>query len=823
MNIKELFKKYGVHAIAIVLFAAAAMMYCIPALSGKVIKGEDDLNWRGAAQEGIEYLAKDPSGSWWTNSQFCGMPSYQIGGGGVYQSEKLLSPLKSFADKCVNDPVWKLIFYLTAFYVLLLSFGISPWLSIAGAFAIAFSTYFLTIIPAGHNTKAAAIALTALTFAGFRFIFKKKYILGAVLTMVSVACAYTYHPQMFYYYFLMMGVIWLADLYKHIREKSYKDLITATLVFIFAVGIGIGTRCSNLFANSEYVSQTIRGGSELATASQGGDSEGDSKGLDLEYATYWSYGIDETLTFLIPGFKGGASSMRLDDKSVMYKILKENNIPRNTIKSICQEAPVYWGAQPSTAGNVYMGAIICFLFILGLLVVKGPYKWALLAATVFAVLLSWGKHFMWLTELFYNYFPLYSKFRAVSSVLIVAEISMPLLAFLALKELFEGSTDRQKLQRSLLIAAGSTAAICLFFALFGALIYDFHYEGDSDWIAEVPEWIEDAVYAQRAHFLRADSLRSLVFITLSAIVLWLYMKGKLNNKLTAVLLGAMILVDLWGIDKRYFNDSDFVTPARHSSVFDMEPWEKTLEGDSDPDFRVFNLTGNPFSDSRTSYRHKSLGGYSAAKLSRYQDLINEYLLPGNRSVINMLNAKYFIIKGENGEAELRRNHGALGAAWWVDNVLMVSGAREEIDALDDVDLSTTAVVDEAFKNYIATTGHGVSPRASVSVTKCTPKTVEYEAYSDRDGIVVFSEIYYPYGWKSTIDGKPASHFRANYVLRAMSVPRGRHIIKFVFDPESVRKGDSLAIVFIVIMYLCIAVAVGYWGCTIYKRKKNADA
>lgn len=823
MKFKDYLKKYGAYVLALILFVGTACIYCYPSLNGKVLHAEDDLNWQGAAQEGLEYAWETGEGSWWSNSMFCGMPNYQIGAGASYRSDKLLEPFKRITSKAVVFPVWQLIFYFVCFYILLLAFGISPWLSIVGAFAIGMSTYFLTIIPAGHNTKVAAIALTAVTFAGFKFIFDKKYLLGACLTMVMVCCGYGYHPQMFYYYFLMIGLMWVAELFLHIKNKRYKDMAIATAVFAVSVVIGIGTSMGNFLANKEFVSQTTRAGSELAS-SESGDEEGmSSDGVGLEYATNWSYGIDETLTLLIPGFKGGANAVDLDTDSKLYKSMIKNGATAASAKSFCLDAPMYWGTQPSTAGNVYAGAIVCFLFLLGALIVRGPYKWALLASTLFSIMLAWGHNFMWLTKLVYNYFPLYSKFRAVSSILIVAEIAMPLLGFLGLKAIFEGKVDKKKILRSIYIAAGVTAAICLFFAIFGGMIYDFKFYRDSNWTRNFPEWLAGAVCEQRAALLRADCIRSLIFILISASVVWLYTKEKLKGALTLVILGVLVMADMWGINRRYFNERDYESPKSRQSAFDMQPYEELLAKDNDKDYRVWNLAGNTYNESRTSYRHNSLGGYFSAKLSRYQDLINEHLKKGHMPVANMLNAKYILIKDENDSTVLRSNPYANGSAWWVDNIHMVDGAREEIDALMDVNLYTTAVVDKSFEDYLATKNPGKAQGASVQVLSVSPKAMEYETNSSRDGVVVFSQIYYPFGWKATIDGKPAYHFRANYVLRAMTVPHGRHVIKFVFEPDSVRKGENIAIVFIVLMYLTLAGSIGYGCYGVYRRKKEQKA
>lgn len=803
MEFKKVLKKYSAYAVAAVLFVAAACIYCSPVLSGKKLFAGDIQNYLGASQESRDYHNETGDYTFWNGAMFSGMPNYQIGGG-YYASDRLLGPLsRVFSHR--DNPVRMLILYLVCFFIMMRAFGIGRWMSIAGAFAVTLSSYFLVIIPAGHFTKVTAIALCGVVLGGFHLIFRRKYLLGAVLTLVFVALSFKPHPQMFYYFYMMIGVMWVAEAVSHIREKKWKDLGIATAIFVLATVVGVGTGSSNVFANAEYARETMRGRhSDLVKENAGTPAQ---KGLDLDYATQWSYGIDETMSFLIPGFKGGANTIDVGRNSTLYKELTAQGVSPGMAGDFCTNAPMYWGNQPFTSGNVYVGAIICFLFVLGLYIVKGPYKWALLIATLMSVFLSWGHNLMWLTELFFRYFPMYSKFRAVSSILVVAEVSMPLLAFLALKEIVDGGGDRKYLLSRMWSSAAITAGICLFFALFGSVLYDFTSVGDAAFAGQLPDWAYAAICDQRADLFRSDSLRSAAFIAAAAIVLWLFLKGRMKTGMMAALLGAMIVCDMWGIDRRYFNDGNFVSARQTgSAAFGMTDYEEQILQDPGY-FRVFNLTVNPFSDSRTSCRLKSIGGYSAAKLRRYNDLIDEHLSKMHMPAINMLNTRYFIVDGGNEGPQVRYNPDAMGNAWFVDRLTVVDNANAESDALNSLDLTHEAVLDRSFETSLPDYAPAIPEDASIVLNSHSPKDLDYTCTTSQPGTVVFSEVYYPYGWKATLDGESVDHYRVNYLLRAVNVPAGTHNIHFTFDPDSIRKGNVIATVCIVLMYVMVLGAV----------------
>lgn len=825
---KSFFDKYGAFLAAAVLFLTLGFIYCAPSLQGKVLYAGDNVNAEAAMHECSQFTGETGEYSFWTGAMFSGMPNYQIGGGRV-TSDNLIRPFIKFFQRAGSGrhTAWIIIFYLFCFYFLMRSFKVDRWLSIAGAVATAFSSYFLIIIAAGHLTKPISISYVSLVAAGFYLIFQKKYKLGFVLAMFFTCIGFMRHIQMSYYIFMMIGTFWFAELYIHVKEKRYRDFIVGTLLFAAAVGIGIGAKSTSYLVNKEYVTETMRGGhSDLTQDSPGAQSD---KGLSLDYVTRYSYGLGESLSFMIPGAKGGASSVDLmngkkkGEEPQLYKDLVKNGIDRSSAAQFCRNVPLYWGDQPFTAGNVYMGAAVCFLFVLGLIIIRGPYKWAIAVSVLFSIMLAWGFHFMPLTEFFYNHFPMYSKFRAVSSILIVAEIAMPLLGFLAVKEVYDSLERKDKrltarIQRGIYIAAGITAGISLVLILFSGTI-DFSSPNDTRLKSQLPGFVYQGILNARRELLVSDSWRSILFILLTAGILWVTGNGILKKGWATAILTVVILLDLWPVDRRYFNYDNFVTVNSRNNSFAMYDYEKQILKDPDPNFRVLNLTTDTFNEARTSYYLKSIGGYSAAKLRRYQDLIDRHLSRMSWPVIDMLNTKY-IIANDNGKAVPMPNPDAMGNAWFVESVKVVEDADHEIDALDKIDLHRTAVTDKSFETY-ALQAADAGQDAEVVLTSYSPKCLDYEYVSSRNGTIVFSEIYYPFGWKASIDGEPADHYRVNYVLRAMNVPAGHHRIQFVFDPDSVRKGNIISSAFIILMYL-IMIAGAIFGIREIVNRKNKE-
>lgn len=814
---KTILKKCTPALVALAVFAIISCVYCAPVFQGKELYAGDNLRFKEAVNESVQYHKDTGDYTWWTGSMFAGMPNYQIGGG-HYKSLDLMKPLTKLLHPSHNTRLPLVIMlYFCCFYILFRSVRIDPWLSIVAALAAGLSSYYFIIEPAGHHTKAWSIALMAAVLGGFFLIFRKKYGMGVAITMIFTSMGFSPHPQMAYYVYMLIGVLFLSQLYVHIKEKKYKELIIATSLFAVSTIIGVGTGCNNILANSEYVRETQRGGHSDIDVS---DSAPKTKGLSIEYATQWSYGIDESLTFLIPGFKGNASGYNVGTDSQLYRELTSKGVSRSDAAQFCASVPTYWGEQPFTAGGVYAGAAVCFLFVLGLILVKGPMKWGLLVATFFSFALAWGKNWLGMTELFFNWFPMYSKFRSVSSILIVAEITVPLLGFMAVRELMQGDTDRKTKLRALYTSAAITGGLCLLFAVFGTSMFSFTSSNDASIQAQVPDWLFSAIVAERAAILRSDSFRSFAFIMLAAVVLWLSINDRLKRCYAIAALGVIVVADMWPVDKRFFNDSNFVTSKQFQSGFAMEPYEKAILQDEDPHFRVLNLSVNTFNDSRTSMYLKSLGGYSAAKLRRYQDIIDQYLINVNLDVVSMLNGKYVITRSQDGRIVPQRNPGALGNAWYVESVELAASPTQECSALAQVDLSKTAVIGSDYSDYVK--NFKPAPEgSSIRLTSYAPNALSYVSNSAADGTVVFSEIFYPYGWKAYIDGKPAHIFRANYLLRAMNIPAGQHEIRMEFAPDSVRNGNIIATVFIVIMYVVLAALIAGTLVRVSRQRKSA--
>ena len=815
-NWKSLLPDFIIFAI----FVVASVVYFSPALEGKVIFATDNVNFLSMVHETSEYVAQTGESPYWTNAMFSGMPTYQIGGN-RYAWGKAYGPLIKFFRWGERNALFLMLFYLIAFYVLLRSFKIDKWVSMAGAFAITLSSYFFIIIAASHISKAEALTWMTLVLVGFLLCYRRQYFLGAILIMFFIPLGFFKHLQMSYYVCMLIGVLFFAELYNAFKSKQWKQFGIATAVFIAAFAVGLGIGGADFFANQEYAKETMRGGhSDIVRTDDANQTANKNSGLSLEYATQWSYGIDETLTLLVPNYMGGASGYKLDTDSELYKSLTHAGVPAQSAKQFVQHAPTYWGTQPFTSGPVYVGAIVCFLFVLGLLIVPGPYKWALLIATLFSVLLSWGHNFMPFTELFFKYFPMYSKFRAVSSILVVAEITMPLLALLAVKEIIDRKTADTKPRLStttaIYISAGITAGLCLVLALFGGSIFSFSSPQDA--AMQLPDFALDALIAQRAAMLKADAWRSCLFIVAAAALVWAYNRFKFNTTWLGIALAALVIADMWPVAKRFCNDDNFVTVKQRDKTFAMQPYEKEILKDNSY-FRVLNLSTNTFNDARTGHYLHSIGGYHAAKLRRYQDLIDEHLQRNNLNwdVVNMLNGKYIILPTQNAQPQAQLNPRAMGAAWFVDTLLVVDNANQESDALREIDLHTTAVLDRQFEQYASLTATPHDNSATVELQEYRPNRLTYNSKSSVDKTLVFSEIYYPYGWVARVDGKPVDIFRVNYVLRAINLPAGEHSIVLSFEPQSVKKGNTISIVCMLIMLLTI---IGYIVSYLRPRPKN---
>ncbi len=803
-------KKIAPYLVAIVVFVGFAVLYCSPMLEGKVLLQGDVNNWKGAANEALEYKAQSNETTWWTNSMFGGMPTFQITGS-LPSGEITNHSLRQVLHLGLNETIGILFAYFFGFFLLLLCFGINPWLSIAGSLALGMSTYFFLIIPAGHVTKAVAIGFLAPVIGGVYAIFRQRYWLGAPLIIIYGMACIALHPQMTYYIFMLIGVMVITEIIVHCIERQWKNLLIALGIIGLSFGIVAGTRISWLSMNQSYLKETMRGGhSELTKGQSGKVPSTKDAGLDIKYATDWSYGKGETMTLLIPNWEGGASGYDLGKDSQLSQAMRKQGVPKRDAEQFCQHAPTYRGEKAFTSGAVYVGAIVCFLFLLGLLIVPGPYKWALLFATLMSIFLAWGKNMMWLTELFFNYFPMYNKFRAVESILVVAEVTMPLLGFMGLQKIINGEVEWRKLRNSLFIAGGVTAGICLIAALFvgGA---DMTSSYDAQWKGQVPQWLYDAILDQRAAMAKADAWRSLLFVVLGfALTFWYaWQKQKADKPAYAYVLYAgmavLVLADMVPVNKRFFNDDNFIKAKENEVYFKIQPWEEQILQDESLDYRVLNLNANTFNDSRTSYRLKSIGGYHAAKLRRYQDLIDEHISKMNWSVLNMLNTKYIITR-----QGVYPNPDAMGNAWFVNDVQFVPTPDDESAALNTLNLSRTAVADEKFREVLTCTAQP-NEEDEITLTSYTPNRLKYYAKVANDRVAVFSEIYYPEGWHLYIDDEEAEIGRVNYVLRAAIIPAGEHTIRMAFIPKALKLDKwSMGFVIIGILLSLICLSFPLW-------------
>ena len=825
-------KKLLPDLIAILAFVLLSFAYFFPAdIENRILFQHDTAAGAGAGQEVKEYYEQTGERSRWTNSLFGGMPMYQIAPS--YDSTKSLQWVQKAYQLFLPDYVCLTFMLMLGFYILLRVFGIPVWLAGLGGIMWTFSSYFFILISAGHIWKFITLAYVPPTIAGIVLAYRGKLLWGGILTALFVALQITSnHVQMSYYFFFVILFFVGAYFEKAWRTKTLPQFFKASAVLIVAALVGIAANVSNLYHTYAYSKETMRGKSELV---QTGDAaKQTSSGLDRDYITQWSYGIDETLTLLVPNFKGGASTALSQSETAMSKA---NPMYSSLYGSLTQ----YFGTQPMTSGPVYVGAFVLFLFVLGCFIVKGPLKWALIGATFFSIVLSWGKNFMPLTDFFIDYVPLYNKFRAVSSILVIAEFTIPLLAIFALKRLLEEPEILKQEKKSLGISLLLTAGIALLLAVAPGSI------GSGYVPAQEAQMLQNAVNQQmipanelsgilanlgemRAELVSSDALRSFIIIGIGCSLLWLYASGKLRSSLTIAGITILCLADMWGVNKRYLNDAQFVPHSIRTETFTKTNTDELILQDTSLDYRVLNFATSTFDDNNTSYWHKSVGGYHPAKLRRYQEMIEHHISPEMQAayeaiataggemdsvdankfrILNMLNTKYFIFPaGQQRQTVPILNPHAYGNAWFVNKVQYVNNANEEIDALDSIIPTETAVVDARFKDVLkGTTESYKDSLSSIRLTSYTPNRLTYETNNAQDGIAVFSEIYYPDGWHVTIDGQPAELARADYILRTMYVPAGQHTIEMRFDPTSLHVTEGIAYGALALLVIGIIVAV----------------
>ena len=790
------FKSAMPHLIAVLLFTIVSFVYFYPVLEGKKLNAHDTKVYEGSSKEISDYRDKYGHEPLWTNSMFSGMPAYLIS---VLYPGNLFKHLDNLL-KLYKTPVAALFLSMLGFYIMLLFFRVNPWLAMAGAIAYGFSSYLFVSLSAGHNTKAYAMAWMAPVIGSVVYSFRKHALIGAALFSLFLTMQImANHFQITYYTGIIVLVFGIFELVHAVKEKILPGFLRTLGLLVVGALIAFSVNFAPLYSTWEYSKESTRGKSELSKA------EGTNEtGLDKEYITQWSYGIDESLTFLIPGFRGGATKP-FDTDSETVKALRKNNLGQAQGQLF-----MYWGRQPSTSGPVYFGAVVLFLFILGLLIIRGREKWWILTAVLLSLVLSWGKNLMPFTSLFIDFFPGYDKFRAVSMTLVMAGVLVPLLGFLALREISEGVVNREKAAKSVLIAALITGGLAFIFLLLPGLAGSF-LRPDENALPDSLSWIKDAMISDRKAMLRTDALRSVIFISGGAALIWFYLRNKLKPAVALSGLTLLFIVDQVPVDARFLGSSNFETKRASANSWAPTEADKVILNDQG-EHRVLNLTVSVFNDASTSYHHHSIGGYSGAKMKRYQELIETGLTDDINSLItslrsassmeeaegvlrnlpalNMLNTRYIIL--DPGSAPLVNRYAA-GNAWFVDRVTLVENADAELLAVKTINPAAEAVVDRRFADMVGTLESAGTPGDTIFLTTYEPNLLIYKAELDAERVAVFSEIYYKYGWKAFIDDTPADHFRANYVLRGMTLPAGSHTIKFRFEPESYQTGNRVSL------------------------------
>lgn len=811
------FKRNGVHLAIIGIFIALCFVYFSPALQGKYLYQSDVLQAQGMQKEIMDFKARDGKGPLWTNSMFGGMPAFQIW---VQYPNNVTTYVISFFKNVFPNPIDTVLLYLLGAYFLFCVLKMNPWLAAAGAIAFAFSSYNFQIIDAGHSNKAMAIAFFPPILAGIILTFRRQYLIGAVLTAVFLAIEIrTNHIQMTYYLFIALLIYIGIELYHAVKSKTTKDFIKSFGYLAAAAVLAIAVNAGMLWTTYEYGKETIRGKSNLTT-----DKSEPNNGLDRDYAYQWSQGIGESLTFLVPNAYGGASGANLDENSEVAKTLAAKGIPaEQLIPAMRQLSQVglstYWGDKQFTSGPWYFGAIICFLFILGLFIVKHRIKWWILSAGLLCLLLSFGRHLPFLSDLFFNYFPLYNKFRAVESILVILGFLVPVLAILAFREVAFHTEDPKKLTKNLLYSLYITGGLLLILIVLPTAFLSFKTQNHEAFIEQLTQITNgDRVFADsiaaslvqdRISLARMDALRSLFFVLLGAGLVWALIKKKMNPQLIFIMLAVIVLIDLWNIDRRYLNNDKFVDKSVLAQQFEPRDVDQLIMRDQSH-FRVLDLSsGNPFANSTPSYFHKSLGGYHAAKLKRYQEILDKQFNGAiNEDVLDMLNTKYVITADQNGEKETMKNRStAAGNAWFVQNVEYVKNADEEMMAISSFDPKKVMVVHQEFKPLIDVRKIGYDGNAFIRLTEYHPDRLTYEYSSGRDALAVFSEIWYDKGWNAYVDGEKIPYFRADYILRAAQLPGGNHKLEFKFEPASYYTGETISLIASILLVLGLGYAI----------------
>ena len=781
MENQSFFKRNQTVFLAIIVFFAISYLYFSPILEGKVIKQSDVENLKGGF-----------------NSMFCGMPTYLMWLG--YPSN-IAGKLMDWYNLILPNPINTIFLYLVGFFILLRTLKMNVWLSVMGAVAFTFSSYNFAIIAAGHTNKAIVIGLFAPTIAGIIMAYRNELLKGATVTALALALQIkANHYQMSYYLAIAIGIYVIVQFIYAIKDKTIANFFKSSAVLAGAAALAIAVNITPLLLTEEYAKESIRGKSELTL-----DPKASKDGLSEEYAFEYSYGVGESFTLLIPNFNGGASAGALSKNSETYKFLKDRNVPN--APQIIKQLPLYWGDQAFTAGPVYFGALVLFLFILGFFIVQRKEKWWILATVVLTLALSWGKNFLFLSDFFFNHFPYYNKFRAVSSILTVTSLLVPLMAAFAVEEIINTKENSKVLLKKVRNAFFVVGGLALLFAVMPGLAGSFINETrDKASFGESYEQLISAISADRESLLRMDALRSFAFILIGAGLLYAFISKKIKSNYLLIGLALTITIDMWAVDKRYLNNDNFGKKVKNLDT-EVPPNAVDLEILKDPAmyYRVYNLTVNPFTDGNTSRYHKSIGGYHAAKLKRYQELIENQISKGNMNVLSMLNTKYFITapQGSN-QAIPQINQMACGNAWFINDIKYVANADSEMLALTNFNPKQTVFIDQRFKERVGAMNLKKDSTANIALTYYSPDTLNYTSNAAAESFAVFSEIYYEKGWNAYVDGQKTDHFRVNYVLRGMKIPAGKHEVSFRFEPANYFLGEKIAGISSILLLLLVA-------------------
>jgi len=781
--------------ISIIVFVIVSLTYFSPVLEGKKLFQSDIAQFKGVSKEIVDFRTKNQEEPYWTNGVFGGMPAYNVSAYYPHNYIKKADQLLRF----LPQPADYLFLYFLGFFILLYTLKVDWKLAIVGALAFGFSTYFIIIFGAGHNAKAHAIAYMPIVLAGILSVFRGNYLLGFILTTLGMAFEINAgHPQMSYYLMFMvliLGIVYIIDAFK---EKTIPTFVKSVLILMGAVLIAIGVNATSLLATQEYAQESTRSKSELTINPDGTSKENITSGLTKEYITEYSYGTLETFNLLIPRFYGGGSRENLGKQSETYNFLKDK-IGRAQAKDFSENLPAYWGKQTFVEAPAYIGAVLIFLFVLGLFSVRGKLKKWLLAATIFSILMSWGKNFPGLTNFFIDYVPLYNKFRAVSSIQVIVELAVPLLAIITLNQFLQNKNDKTNQLKYLKYTFYVVGGLTLLFTLLGGSLFSFESLRDTGIEQQLPGF-SDAIIADRKSLMFNDSMRSFILVLMSDGFLWMFIKKMINKNVTILLFAILILFDLVAVDKRYVNEEDFVSKREIEKPFQASIIDKEILKDKSH-YRVINWVVNPMNDGSTSYFHNSIGGYHAAKPRRYQELFDYQIAKNNIEVWNMLHTKYIIYPDNEGEARLQQNMETNGNAWFVNEVVFVETADEEIMGLDSLKTKEKAIINTSFKTDLNNSIFKKDSLDMIKLISYQPNEIKYESKTSDEQLAVFSEMYYKKGWNAYLDGTLVPHVRANYVLRAMTVPSGEHEIIFKFEPAVIKKGNTVTLISFALLFL----------------------